>query len=359
MEYKTKHEFVQKEIIKLIEEKKLKPGDRLPSELDFQKQFSVSRHTVRSALNRLEYEGVIVKEQGAGSFVSDQKEKRNVKEIGVITTYFSDYIFPTIIRGIEKELTMAGYSMILASTNNDISVEEQAIQLMMNRNVDGLIVEPTKSAHYNPNIGLYMQMSELGIPIIMINAKYDELDFPLIALDDLTAGYESTKCLIDNNHYKIGGIFKADDRQGKERLKGYIKACSEFDIPYNSKNVIMYETETFDKVMAEEVAEMIRDKRITGLVCYNDSVAIEVLKLTWQYGIKVPDDLSIISYDNSVLSTMTEVKLDSVNHPKAKLGKEAASSMIQLIENPGYEMKSILYHGDVVAKGSVKALNEE
>ena|SRR5690554_1123136 len=358
MENGTKYEFVKKEIIKLIEEEGLKAGDRLPSELDFQKQFSVSRHTVRSALNRLEYEGVIVKVQGAGSFVAEYKEKKDHKVIGVITTYFSDYIFPTIIRGIEKELTKSGYSMILASTNNDIKIEEQAIQLMMSRNVDGLIVEPTKSSYYNPNIGLYLRLNEIGIPIIMINAKYGELDFPLIALDDFKAGYEATKNLIENNHYNIGGIFKSDDRQGKERLRGYIKACSDYDIEYNSNNVIMYETETYDDVMSHQVDEMIREKRITGLVCYNDSVAIEVLKLTWQYGINVPNDLSLVSHDNSSLSTMTEVKLNSVNHPKARLGKDAASAMIRMVEDSKFEMESILYDGEMTVKGSVKKLTE-
>lgn len=358
-EHKTKLEFVHHQVLQMISDENMKPGDRLPSELEFQKLYDVSRHTVRSALNRLENAGVIVKEQGSGSFVAKLKPKRDYKEIGVITTYVSDYIFPLTIRGIEQELTKNGYSMILSSTNNDRTIEEKAIKMMIDRNVDGVIVEPTQSSYYNSNIGLYLKLKNMGIPIIMINARYEELECPLIALDDLNAGYEATKNLIENNHVNIGGIFKADDRQGKERHKGFIKACSEFGINYNNENVIFYETATFNDIISTQVAKMVEDKRITGVVCYNDTVAIEVLKLIWSFGYNVPEDLSIVSHDNSTLSSMTEVKINSINHPKTILGRDAAINIIKMVEDPNHEMDSIFYPAKMIIKESVKKLEIE
>lgn len=356
MAYKTKHEFVQAQIMKLIEENNMKPGDRLPSEKVFQDQFDVSRHTVRMALERLENTGIITKEQGSGSFVSYPKAKSDYKKIGVITTYVSDYIFPTTIRGIEQELTAAGYSTVLASTNNDIKIEEQAIRMMSEQHVDGLIVEPTKSSYFNPNIGQYLKMRDLGIPIIMINAKYEELDLPLIALNDYEAGYKATEHLITNNHTKIGAIFKMDDRQGKERLRGFIKACQTYGVEYNSENVIMYETETHRSVIDNEVANMIEEKRVSGIVCYNDTIAMDVLNIVWGSNIKVPDELSIVSHDNSNLATISKIRIDSVNHPKTELGRKAASCMIKMIEDPEFEMESVIYDAEVMIKGSVKKL---
>lgn len=357
--HKTKLEYVHHQILKKISEENMEPGDKLPSELEFQKMYDVSRHTVRSALNRLENAGIIVKEQGAGSFVAKLKPKRDYKEIGVITTYVSDYIFPLTIRGIEQELTKNGYSMILSSTNNDRDIEEAAIQMMIDRNVDGVIVEPTQSSYYNSNLGLYLKLKNMGIPIIMINARYEGLDFPLIALDDLNAGYEATKNLIENNHTNIGGIFKADDLQGQERHKGFIKACFEYGINYNKENIFFYETDNFNEVISTKVSEMVKSKRVTGVVCYNDTVAIEILKLIWTFGYNVPEDLSIVSHDNSTLSSITEVKINSINHPKTILGRDAAINIIKMVEDPNYEMYSIFYPAKMIEKQSVKKLDIE
>lgn len=358
MSFKSKHEYLQFEIKKMIKDQEMKPGDRLPSELEFQEKYDVSRHTVRTALARLENQGIIYKEQGAGSFIADAKHKNGNKEIGVITTYISDYIFPTIIRGIEKELTAAGYSMILTSTNNNVDIERNAIKMLMNRDVDGLIVEPTKSALYNPNIGSYLQSKEMGIPIMMLNARYDEIDTPMVALNDYQAGYDVTKYLIDNGHTRIGGVFKIDDKQGKERLRGFIQACYEFGIKYNSEHVLVYETENLLKVLKDEAQPIIKNKAVTGFVCYNDKVAIEMLNIIWQNGLSVPDDISIVSHDNSTLSTMTKVNLTGIDHPKSELGKEAASRLINYIEGKTETMESKSFTGKLVINNSVKNISK-
>lgn len=357
MTFKSKHEFLQHEIRKLIKDKGLKPGDRLPSEHEFQAQYNVSRHTVRTALNRLENQGIIYKEQGSGSFVSDSTKQNLQKEIGVITTYISDYIFPSIIRGIEKELTELGYSMILTSTNNTVEMEKRAIEMMVQRKVDGLIIEPTKSAYYNPNIGLYLHLKEMGIPIMMINAKYDEIDSPMVVLDDFQAGYDVTKYLIEQGHTRIGGIFKVDDRQGKERLRGYIQACYEFGIEYNSKNVLIYETETLLKVLQDRAHDIVKQKNVTGFVCYNDKVAIELLNIIWQHGFSVPEDFSVVSHDNSNLSSMTKVHLTGIDHPKSELGKEAAQRLIAFVEGKTDAMESKVFKSQIIQKNSVKKLD--
>lgn len=359
MEFKSKHEFLRYEIRKLIEDNNLNPGDKLPTELEFQKEYDVSRHTVRSALSYLENEGVIYKEQGLGSFVAKQNGVNKTKEIGVITTYISDYIFPYIIRGIEKELTENGYTMILTSTDNDVNLETRAVNMMLDRNVDGVIVEPTKSAYYNQNIGLYLKLKEQGVPLVMINAKYEELDLPVVMMDDFKSGYMATQELIENNHNNIGGIFKIDDRQGKERLKGYMQACYDYGVEYNSNNVIVYETETLKDVMTGPVHEMVKDKRVTGIVCYNDKIVIDLLDIIWSYGFNVPNDFSIVSHDNSDLSEMTKVHFTSVEHPKIELGSLAARKVIESIEAGNAEIESTIYESELNKKSSVRTLDLE
>lgn len=358
MEFKSKHEYLRHEIRNMIQENKLKPGDKLMTESEFQKLYNVSRHTVRQALNYLENEGIIYKEQGLGSFVAEPKAKKKIKEIGVITTFISDYIFPYIIQGIEEELTKAGYSMILTSTNNNIDLEKKALEIMIDRPIDGLVVEPTKSSYYNPNLGLYLKLKEKGIPIIMINAKYEELDVPQVVLNDYKASFDLTKHLVEQNHTKVGGIFKADDRQGKERLKGFIHACYKFGIELLSDNVFVYETGNLDNVLKEVEEKMIRDKKVTGIVCYNDKVATDLLRIIWKSNYKVPDDFSIVSHDNSNLSTISEVRITGIDHPKNKLGKKAAQTLLNYIENKSGTMETTVFDGELILYDSVKRIEE-
>lgn len=357
MSFKIKHEYLQHEIKKLIKENDMKPNDKLPSELEFQEMFDVSRHTVRTALSKLEYQGVIYKEQGLGSFVSGSINRSSNREIGVITTYISDYIFPTIIRGIEQELTKASYSMILTSTNNNVESEKKAIEMLMKREVDGLIIEPTKSAYYNSNIGSYLQLKEIGIPIMMLNARYDEITSPMVTLNDYQAGYDVTELLINNGHTKLGGLFKIDDKQGKERLRGFIQACYDYGIEYNSDVVVVYETETLNKLLETQVKDIIKNREITGFVSYNDKVSIEVLNIIWRYGLSVPEDISLVSHDDSSLSTMTKVNLTGVNHPKSELGKEAAIRLINYLEGKTDKMESKEFEGELIIRDSVRDLN--
>ena len=145
--------------------------------------------------------------------------------------HISDYIFPSIIRGIENELRESGYSLLLASTNNDHELEKECLKKMIAYGVDGLIVEPTKSNQYNPNLALYVALREQGIPMVMINAAYEELNASYICLDDVKVGFMAAEYLIKRTsasvvHHKI------DDLQGKYRMKGFISACEQYNVRF-------------------------------------------------------------------------------------------------------------------------------
>lgn len=355
MTFRSKHEYIQHEIKKMIKDNDMQPDDRLPTEHELVAKYEVSRHTVRTALNKLEHEGYIYKEQGSGSFVSD-KSKNNTKEIGVITPYISNYIFPEIIRGIEKELTDRGYSMILTNTNNNLESEKRAINIMMKKNVDGLIIEPTQSGNHNPNIDMYLKLKEQGVPMIMINAKYEELKLPVVALNDFKAGYDNTKFLIENGHTKIAGIFKIDESQGRERLQGFLQACDDSGIANISENVIVFKSGTFYDDIYPTVENIIEKGTATAFVCYNDKVSSELLQIIRQKGLSVPEDISIVSHDNSSFNSSRIISFTGVNHPKDLLGKTAAREMIDFIEGKTKMIKSKLFHGEYIIKDSVKKI---
>lgn len=359
---KTKYQMIADDIRSNILSGALKVNEAIPPELHLQKDYSVSRHTVREAISLLVNEGYLRKEKGSGTYVSEtyltQPNHSNKKTIGVITTYLSDYIFPSIIRGIEKELSEKGYSLLLASTNNDTLQEKKSLEMMLSYGVDGLIVEPTKSNQYNPNLSYYLAFKEQAIPFVMINAHYEELDAPSIVLNDVTSGFLATSELLDNGHNNIALITKIDDLQGKNRMKGYVKAFEAQRKVFHSESVFTYTTETKNQLLENLRKTLLTNEQsITGIVCYNDAIALDIMEIAKELGLKIPEDLSIIGQDDSFIGTAADVKLTSITHPKEIMGHDAAKWIIDAIEGQKVP-DSIQYEPELVRRESVAKIND-
>ncbi len=326
-----------KEFIKsCIENGKLTPGKKIYSENELAARFGISRHTVRQAVGEMVNEGLLYRAQGSGTFVSIgrvvKKEKSRI--IGVITTYLDDYIFPGIIKGIDNTFSRHGYSMILSHTDNKVEREAQCLSSMLQKNVDGFIIEPTKSALPNPNQKLYADMIKKGIPFVQINGYYPGQEYSFVVEDDEAGGHMAACHLFQLGHSKIGGIFKVDDIQGHNRYKGVVRAHRDRGFFVAESSVVWYTTEDMDTLFDEYGGNTLL-KRLDGctaVVCYNDQVAIKLLEVFKRAGKKVPEDISIISFDDSELAAVPDVKLTSVAHPGSRLGEKAANVLLDLLK---------------------------
>ncbi len=338
-------------------------GEQIPTESVMQETYGVSRHTVRKAILELSNEGYLRSEKGSGTYVSNQYQSKSSgasanKTIGVITTYISDYIFPSIIRGIESRLNKDNYSLLLASTNNDVEQEKKALEMMLSYGVDGLIVEPTKSNLYNPNISYYLSFKEQDVPFTMINAYYEELDVPFFCLDDVQSSYLATNELISKGHTQIGLIAKMDDLQGKYRMKGYIKALGEAKLRFQPEHILSFNTETKLDLYAN-LKEFLTENQdeMTALVCYNDEVGLEVVNVCRQLGISIPDKLSIIGQDNSYIAKNATINLTTLTHPQEQMGHDAADWIIKKLQGKK-DLPNETYYQPVLVEGeTIKELN--
>lgn len=319
----------------LVESGHLKPGEKLESENELSKRFKISRHTVRQAISELVNENLLSRIQGSGTFISQalgsQKEKSGI--IGVITTYLDDYIFPGIIKGIDQVLSHKGYSIILGHTNNKLEREAVCLSNMLEKNVDGFIIEPTKSALPNPNSVYYDEIRKRNIPLIFINGYYPGNQGSYVVEDDELGGYLAAMHLFDLGHEHLAGIFKVDDIQGHGRYSGFVKAHREKGRSIPEDVIIWYTTEDVQTLFSQENgrALLARIGKCTGLICYNDQVALKAINLLRQEGIKVPEALAVVSFDDSDLASSGEIKLTTLAHPKDKLGEKAAEALLDIL----------------------------
>lgn len=327
---------IMEDLKKQIVAGEIQAGDKLPSENELAARYKVSRQTVRKAIAILENAGFIYAEHGRGTFCSEiVKHTRQSKNIAVVTTYLSSYIFPRLIQGIDTILTNHGYSIILKNTRNSRSLEARCLEELLQKDIDGVIIEPSKSQIYCSHTNLYKKLDEFQIPYVFIQGCYSQLSHkPHVLMNDLNGGYMITKYLISLGHKNIVGVFKADDTQGQNRHKGYVKALQEAGIPYDTDKIIWFHTEDRAVHPYEAIRIMARKgEPMDAVVSYNDQIAVEVIKALQESGLKVPEDVSVTGYDNSNVANTLGIQLTTIAHPQEKLGEIAAELLLELIQN--------------------------
>ena len=355
----------QLKYVQIVEELKgkvlsgqIQPGDKLPSENVLAAQYHVSRQTVRKAIAILENEGYVYAEHGRGTFCTELVRHRHESgNIAVVTTYLSDYIFPRVIQGIDDVLTGAGYSIILKNTKNSRTREAECLQDLLNKGVDGAIIEPSKSQIFCRHMNLYEQLEKLHIPYVFIQGCFPQMsDKPHVLMNDCLGGYMITKYLIDRGHKDIVGVFKADDMQGQNRHKGYVKALQEAGMLYDPDKVVWFHTEDRRIHPYETVRSMVAEKKsMDAVVCYNDQTAQQVIRALQEEGLRIPEDISVTGYDNSSLANREGLRLTTIDHPQEKLGAMAANLLLSMIKNDGREEgESVLIQPVLVEGNSCK-----
>ena len=352
-------DWVKKE----LEKGNLKPGDRLDSENELSVKFSLSRQTIRHAIAVLEKEGYVTRIQGSGTYISDNNitDKVNRKNIAVITTYVDAYIFPQMIQHVERVLSNAGYTVQISFTYNRISREKSILEgIVAKDDIAGVIAEPTKSSLPNPNLKYYEKLRKKHVPVLFMNTYYEALDAPHVSMDDIMAGKIATQYVIGKGHKRIGGVFKLDDSQGSRRYFGFLEAMNEASLRVTGNDLLWFDTVDIEnEENVRQLAERIR-KRLstrTALVLYNDESAYKLINEFNKMGLKIPDDISIVGIDDTVLSTNGTVQITSVAYPTEEIAVKAANNLLELIKNGRFDA-TYEFSVHIVERDSVKDLTD-
>ncbi len=339
---------------------KLQPGQKLYSENKLSAMFGLSRQTVRHAISVLEQERTIRRVQGSGTYImkSCAADLAGRSHIVVVMTYLDGYIFPRTIKAIEDAFFKGGYSVQIAFTNNLVDKERTILEDILEKDeAAGMLVEATKSALPNPNLHFYRELLERRIPVLFINSYYQTLPLPHVSINDVQAGRMAAEYLIGKGHKKITGIFKLDDGQGRLRYTGFAQALYEAGLYCDEAKILWVDTEDvrdFSK-LREKILE--RLEGCSALVSYNDEVAFELMKLLAGEKVRIPQDLSVVSVDDSDLAVLGNVKLTSIPYPMELLGERAAQNLLEMIRDPGFDGN---YEFDlhIVERDSVRELTE-
>lgn len=324
-------------------------------------EFAVSRFTIRRAIDELVNENFVHRVQGDGMYVADwhqsNKADGNSQMIAVITTHLADYIFPKIINSLDNAVSDAGYSLILANTHNDPKRERNSLLRLLKLKPAAWIIEPTKSAVNTENIDLYHQIEKLKAPALFINSSYPGINFPVLKTDDFGSIFKATNYLFSIGHRRIIGVFQIDDNQGIDRMNGFSKAY--LGQPYFSdqSTIIMYKsTDRYEDVF-KRITQFYNSQIVNkpdAIICYNDEFALYLMSNLKDEGWKIPEDISIVGFDDFEMSRYITPTLTTLTHPKSQMGRDAGTMILKMINKE--KVASYTYVPELVLRKSIKPI---
>lgn len=330
---------------------------RLPTEKELCRQFQASRQTVRQALFLLEQEHLIIRKQGSGSYATGLLPDNAQNQIAVLLSSDTEYIYPALLGDLETFLSKEGYVVSVFITHNRINTERAVLQSFLKTPPRGLIAEPSRCALPTPNADLYQELSENGCNIIFLHGSYPNVpSFPYVKDDNDAGGFLLGKFLTEKHHRQIAAIFQLDTEQGQERYLGFLRSLTDAGVPISEDGIAWFTAEQLSRLEQKKDTGFLSDfiqrnlKSCSAVICHNDEIAYWLIKELSARNIHVPEDISIVSFDNSYLSELSAPRLTSLSHKPHEMASAAVSLLMQKIQ--GKEVSSVKLPWQLIVRNS-------
>ena len=274
--------------------------------------------------------------------------------LGVVVSSIADPFVAEVVSGIEETASARGYSVMLATTRADPDLEMKVVQTFEERRVDGLLITASRvGAAY---AGL---LAELKIPMVVINNQYAADVACSVVVDNVAASRAAVKFLVQLGHRKIGYV---GDRFGFQsdaaRLDGYRQALAGLDLPARADHVVAGDSDPEGGMRAMEQL-LARSDRPTAVFCYNDMTAIGVLTSIARHNLRVPEDISVVGFDDILVASYTQPPLTTVRQPKRLLGNVATETLLNLLSGSKTEVSRRLQAELIVRESTARPLASE
>lgn len=305
------------------------------------KASEVAKETVKQAMTSLGYRPNVY----ARALVN---QKTNT--VGVLVHDVSDQFFGSVVRAVENEAKKADKRIIIGNGFHDPNKEREALELLISSRCDAFIVHC--KALSDEELGQYALEHPSMVFINRIVKGYEERS---IDLDNVRGAYLATSHLIKNGHRKIIYICSSHDISDVvQRLQGFKQALDEANIPF-SKDMIIY-GEPYEEGGEKAALELLeKGLNPTAIAAYNDSMAAGALSVITDNGFEVPDDISIIGFDNLTISRYLRPRLTTINYPIDAMATKATELALALAENKKIAVNN-LYIPTLVPRYSVKKI---
>ncbi|MDR1655774.1 MAG: substrate-binding domain-containing protein [Treponema sp.] len=313
-------------IKKQIESGQIKVGDKLPSESEMVEAYGIGRLTVRGALSHLVNTGYLKKIHGKGTYCISAGAAAEKLNINIILDLAYTYFVPYYLKSISAALSANNCNIIVNDSHDNAEKISEILEGILREGSSGVIVQPVRILAKTPERlkNAFRGLRSAGIPYIMIDSVFEDVDGSFTVLDERKGGAVAARYLYQLGHRYLAMIYPVQYRDSLYRKDGFSEACASLGVP--PPLFIPY-----DQKQIKNLAAVLKSGGVTALFCYNDELAVEVLRVLKDSGIKVPGGISVLGFDDSVLASTVEPALTSIAHPKQLMGDLAAKALLDLI----------------------------
>lgn len=257
-------------------------------------------------------------------FARNLRQKRT-NTIGIIVHELNSNFITSVLAGVEKVTTEAGYDLIIAHSSESFIKEKANARNLFHKRVDGLIAslafDTTDLDHFQPYI-------DKGVPIIFFDRVEQNGNNPVIIIDNAKCGYQATEHLIEQGCKKIAHITSSLKRNVySKRYEGYRDALFDNNLPLEEHLVIV--DDLSERAGIESALQILKmNPRPDGAFITNDFVAAVCMRTLKEHGIKIPEDIAIVGFNNDVVGKLIEPSLTTINYPGMDMGEIAARNLI-------------------------------
>ncbi|MFC7373125.1 LacI family DNA-binding transcriptional regulator [Fictibacillus iocasae] len=278
---------------------------------------------------------------------------RRTQTIGVLFPNVSGMLSSEVLEGVERAAHEAGFSVIVCNTASSGSRTLKYLRLLQEKRVDGVIFASEDIKDEYAEI-----FKEMNVPVVLVSTASQKHNLPFVRVNDFEGAYRATEYLIHRGHRQIGmiGGSNYDPIAGVPRMEGFKAALTKHSLPFIDKMLVTNEGYRFNDGQQSLPKLLHQFPEMTAVFAASDELAIGAMSAAHQLRISVPDQLSIIGYDNLKISEMCYPPLTTVSQPLVKMGEKAGEMLTALIKEKELEAKSMYLPFTIVERQTVKRM---
>ena len=265
--------------------------------------------------------------------------------IGVVIADNKNPFYAEVLNGMEVAARKKNYHIILANTQRDYRKEEEAINLLLNKRVDGLLIAPVQDRDDD-----IKKLIEANIPFVIVGRDFNDIDLDAVYNDEVKGGFLATEYLIKKGHKKIAfinGVLHKSPAKG--RLKGYKKALKECEIPFNDALISVGDIDVKDGY--ERTKQMLKKNLdFTAIFAYNDMMAFGAMQAIKEKGLRIPENIGLVGYDDILFSSLISPALTTIKLKKQELGVESVKLLLSRINRAHKKTKKIMLDVELIVR---------